>query len=388
VVFVAQFCFAGSEVIPRSGALRISLASPLNYQVVQRETRTEGTLVIAGTILPETRIVLPLDTLEVRLTGKSITGALPGEWQPLPFDPKVPSFRGELTVPAGGWYRLEVRAVRQGKPVTINVVEHVGVGEVFVIAGQSNAANYDEKKLATQTGLVAAYDGTNWQLATDPEPGAGGKKGSFMPPFGDEMVACFHVPVGLVPTAIGSTSVREWLPTGIRFSVLPTLTRNVVTVAAGRWESSGEIYDRFTRRMKQLGPHGFRAVLWEQGESDADQAPSRTLPGELYRQYLEKLIRDSRRATGWEMPWFVAQVSYHNPADTDSLDIRAAQKAVWRDGVALQGPDADTLAGYMRADHGTAVHMSAGGQKALAHLWFEKVTPWLEGQLGESGDKK
>jgi hypothetical protein len=321
---------------------------------------------------------LPLDSLEVRLTGES----LPGNWLPLPFDARVASFRREVNAPSGGWYRLEVRALAHGAPVTTNVVEHVGVGEVFVIAGQSNSANYGEEKNKTMTGLVAAFDGTNWQLAADPEPGAGGKKGSFMPPFGDEMAEHFHVPIGIVATGIGSTSVREWLPAGTRLSNLPPLTRNVVTVGDGQWESSGKIFEGFTAHMKELGPDGFRAVLWHQGESDAKQADdSRTLAGKFYTQYLEQLIRDSRREIGWEAPWFVAQVGYHNPADPTSPDIHAAQKAVCDDGLAILGPDTDTLTGDMREKNGTGIHLSAKGLKAHAHLWFEQVSPWLEQQL-------
>ena len=50
-------------------------------------------------------------------------------------------------------------------------------------------------------------------------------------------------------------------------------------------------------------------VLWHQGESDANQADkTRTLAGNLYREYLEKLIRDSRRETGWEAPWLEGQL--------------------------------------------------------------------------------
>ena len=369
--------------------LQIKLVSPVDFQVVQRQTPAAGKLMVAGTIWPASRNALPLDQLEVRITGKSSAGDLPGGWQALPFDARVASFRGILTVPAGGWYRCEVRALRRGEPVVTNVVEHVGIGEVFVIAGQSNSANYGEKKEATHTGLVAAFDGTNWQLARDPEPGAGGKKGSFMPLFGDEMVAHFHVPVGIVAMGIGSTSVREWLPAGVRFSILPPLTRNVVTIGADQWESSGRIFDNFTARMEELGTNGFRAVLWHQGESDAHQADaSRTLPGELYRQYLEQVIQDSRRLIGWNAPWFVAQASYHNPGDPGSPDLRAGQKAVWADGVALPGPDTDTLTGDMREKNGAGIHLNAQGLPAHAHLWFEKVSPWLEQQLGEPENKQ
>jgi len=382
-LIAANLCVAEDVV---ASAMRISLVSPLDYQVVQRATRAEGKLIVAGTILPETKTVLALDALEARLTGKSAAGDLPGQWQPLPFDARVASFRGELTVPTGGWYRLEVRALRNGAEILAAKVEHVGIGEVFVIAGQSNSANYGEQRQTNLTGFVAAFTGTNWQLAGDPEPGAGGTKGSFMPPFGDEMAEQFHVPIGVVATGIGSTSVREWLPAGTRLTILPPLTRNVVTVSNGQWEASGKIFESFTARMKQLGPNGFRAVLWHQGESDARQADAtRTLPGGLYRQYLEQLIRDSRQAIGWDAPWFVAQVSYHNPGDTASPDIRAAQKALWDDdGLALPGPDTDTLTGDMREKKGMGIHMSEKGLKAHAQLWFEKVSPWLEQQLDEA----
>ncbi|HTR43501.1 MAG TPA: sialate O-acetylesterase [Pseudomonadales bacterium] len=364
---------------------KLRLESPVDYQIFQRSSMEQGKLIVAGTFLPEAKDALPLDGLEARLTGKSFTGdVLSDKWQRLSFDARVASFRGALVAPAGGWYRLEVRALQQKTPLMTNTIEHVGIGEIFVIAGQSNSANYGEKKNQTVTGLVAAFNGTNWQLAADPEPGAGGKKGSFMPLFGDDMVEQFHVPIGIVAMGIGSTSVREWLPSGILFTKLPTLTRNVVTVGAGQWESSGKIFDTFAARMKQLGPNGFRAVLWHQGESDANQgSPQNTLPGGLYRQYLEQIILQSRREIGWNAPWFVAQVSYHNPDDTGTPDIPAAQKAVCDDGFAFPGPDTDVLTGQMREKNGEGIHLSAAGLKEHAQLWMDKVAPWLQRQLEE-----
>jgi hypothetical protein len=140
--------------------------------------------------------------------------------------------------------------------------------------------------------------------------------------------------------------------------------------------------------MKSLGTNGFRAVLWHEGESDARQADaSRTLPGDSYRQYLEQLIRESRQVIGWNAPWFVAQVSYHNPDDTSSPDIRAAQESVCKDGFALLGPDTDTLTGDMREKEGKGIHLSAKGLRAHADLWVKKVGPWLEDRLGEMGKR-
>ncbi len=363
--------------------LRISLSSPQDFQVAQRSTRAGGKLVIAGSIVAEPKGAELPDKLEARAVGQSPFGKLDAQWQPLPCDSRVAAFRGELNLPAGGWYRLEIRAFRKGVEVAATVVEHVGVGEVFVIAGQSNSANYGEEKQRAQTGLVAAFDGTGWQLAADPEPGAGGTKGSFMPLFGDEMAERLHVPVGIVAAGIGATSVREWLRSGTRLRGLPPLTRYVVTVGPGEWEPTGKLFSNFTDRMKQFGPNGFRAVLWHQGEADAHQAdPERTLPGELYRKDLEQLIRDARQACGWDAPWFVAQATYHSPDDARSPEIRAAQKSVWDDGVALPGPDTDALTGDMRDKGGKGIHLSAKGLKVHAQLWVEKVGPWLDRQLG------
>ncbi len=133
--------------------------------------------------------------------------------------------------------------------------------------------------------------------------------------------------------------------------------------------------------MKQLGPHGFRAVLWHQGESDANQGPTHTLPGHLYRLYMEQLIHDSRRQLGWDAPWFVAQATYHVPGDEASPDIRAAQKSLWDAGLALEGPDTDALKGQLRENKGQGVHFSGQGLRQHAARWVEKVAPWLETQL-------
>ena len=149
----------------------------------------------------------------------------------------------------------------------------------------------------------------------------------------------------------------------------------------GEWESKGRAFEMFTGRMKQLGPRGFRAVLWHQGESDANQRDAtRTLPGNLYRKYLEKVIRESRRAIGWDAPWFVAQVSYHVPGDESSPDIRAAQASLWKDGLAHEGPDTDAIKGAFREAGGKGVHFSGLGQREHAARWVEKVAPWLEQQ--------
>jgi hypothetical protein len=354
-----------------AGAAELVLTSPRDFQVVQRTTPTKGTLRLAGQLSEDA----PGDVVvETRLVG----GQADAAWRRL--DAKVAgrAISGQLEAPAGGWWRFEVRVSHAGRVLATGGVEHVGVGEVFVVAGQSNSANHGEEKQTPRSGRVATFDGANWRLAHDPQPGASGGGGSFLPPFADAVLANQNVPVGIVACGIGATSVREWLPKGATFPNPPTLTSRVEQLADGQWASKGAAFDMFVARMKALGPNGFRAVLWHQGESDANQKdPTRTLPGKLYREHLEQLIRESRRSIGWEAPWFVAQASYHVPGDEGSDDIRAAQASLWRDGLVLAGPDSDALKGDLRERGGQGVHFSSKGLREHGAKWAEKVIPWL-----------
>jgi len=354
-------------------AATLTLESPVDYQVFQQHAGHHGKVTLVGNFVEETASGY---SVEVRINelGKE------GRWIKAPGKFKTQSFTHTMEFPSGGWYRLEVRINNAGK-LTVETVEHVGVGEVFVVAGQSNSANHGEEKQNTMTGRVATFDGKAWKLSQDPQPGASGGGGSFLPPLGDELVKRFNVPVGFVACGIGATSVREWLPQGTRFPQPPTITSRLEKLPAGDWQSKGEAYSMLVNRMKQMGKKGFRAVLWHQGESDAHQGDStRTLPGSLYRQFMTQLIHESCKDIGWEAPWFVAQVSYHVPGDESWPDIREAQAALWKDGTAHEGPDSDSLKSEWRENGGKGVHFSGPGLREHARLWAEKLAPWLQKQ--------
>jgi hypothetical protein len=367
---VAPLLSHGAPPEHREKALRI--VWPVESAVVQRHSRAAGAIPVA------VRASLPAaGAIQAR-----VVLAADAPWQSLTRNGET--FTGLLAAPAGGWHRLEVRSVVEGAVVVEEAaVEKVGVGEVFVVAGQSNSANHGEERLAPATGRVVTLDPEGvWRVAADPQPGASGDGGSFLPALGDRLEAEFDVPIGLVACGIGATSVREWLPEGSRFPAPPTLTARVRPVAGGGFESDGEAFAMLVGRMKQLEPTGFRGVLWHQGESDANQQDrSRTLPGPLYEAMLGRVILAARVDLGRECPWFVARATYHVPGDESSTDIRAAQAAVCRDGLALPGPDTDALKGALRDSGGRGVHFSGAGQRRHAEAWFAAIAPWLEARL-------
>lgn len=353
----------------------VELLSPLENQVFQRATKASGPISIRGRVIASSLAGL-------RVEARLVVGGVAGAWRELPVEGGGGGFESVMEAPAGGWHRVEVRALSEGKSAAEAVVGRVGMGEVFVVAGQSNSANHGAERQKPRSPMVMAFDGHRWLPANDPQPGASGGGGSFLPPFGDEMAGRFGVPVGLVACGIGATSVREWLPAGVEFPNPPTLTGNVRQLEGGGWESSGSVFADFAARVKRLGPRGFRCVLWHQGESDANQRdPSRTLAGPLHRRLLEMLIRRVGSEIGWDAPWFVAQASYHAPGDEASPEIRAAQASLWADGVALEGPDTDQLKSEFRDEGGRGVHFSGAGLREHAARWVEKVAPWLERRL-------
>jgi hypothetical protein len=355
----------------------VELRSPKKFQVFQRRTApADGTLVIEG------RTTGFNGRLQFRLTGKSVIGDLPGNWKPIPPMSDVGHFQATAQVPAGGWYRLEVRSQNENPPRILATTEHVGIGEVFIVAGQSNSTNYGSERQKVQSGFVVSFDGESWRIADDPQPGVQDRsqKGSFIPPFGDAMYARYKVPIAIASAGCGSTSVRQWLPKGRAIDIHPTTNSFIRELAPGQWESSGQLYDGLLKRIRSLGPNGFRALLWHQGESDAGQARAgfadRQITADQYRQLMEELIRDAHKDAGWDFPWFVAQATYHSPADPSDEDFRAAQRALADCGLALAGPDTDALTAPLRA----GVHFNAKGLQAHGELWVKSVAPYLDRQ--------
>ena len=112
----------------------------------------------------------------------------------------------------------------------------------------------------------------------------------------------YHVPIGVAATGHSGTSINQWQP-------------------------GGELFLWTVGRMNELGSGGFRAVLWHQGESDVSMKSTE------YGRKLAALITESRKASGWDVPWFVAQASYNNPKEGKVASTRDAQKALWNSGI-------------------------------------------------------
>jgi hypothetical protein len=357
----------------------IELASPQDRQVFQRQSRAAGNILLQG------RLGIAGE-LQWKCTGTPLEGKLPIDWQTVTADPKTRDFKAAIAAPAGGWYRLELRVMQADKVAATRAVDHVGIGEVFIVAGQSNATNYGAEKQKPESDRVVSFDGTTWAPANDPQPGTHDHStgGSFIPAFGDALAKKYHVPIAIASTGHGATSVRQWLTKGEKIEVHPTLDSFVKTVGPNQWECTGALYDHLMKRVETLGPHGFRAILWHQGESDAGQARAgypadRQITGKQYHDLLKHLIESTQKQAGWKIPWFVAQATYHSEADPADEEFRAAQKSLADEAIAQLGPDTDAL----RKEYRAGVHFNPKGLKAHGQLWAQKVEAYLDKQFAK-----
>ncbi len=326
----------------------MTVMSPRNLQVFQRQTLTLGTVTLSG------RAQAKHDKVEFMVQGSPLAGKLPKGWQPIADDKVTGAFNQKVSMPAGGWYKLTLRSTLKGKVVGSQTIEKFGVGEVFVTAGQSNSTNCGQEKTKQTSGMVSSFSGTDWRIADDPQPGPhdNSQGGSPWPAFGDAMYAKYKVPIGLAVTGHGGTSVNQWQP-------------------------GDELHNWMMNRINQLGVGGFRAVLWHQGESDVQMDP------EEYVMKMTRAINASTKLAGWQYPWIVAQVSYHNENNPSWPNTRLAHKLLWDRGIALEGPDTDTLTGDMRDYDGKGIHFSPKGLSVHGKMWAKCVQNWLDKVLSK-----
>lgn len=183
-------------------------------------------------------------------------------WTPCECDGK--SWSATLRVPEGGLYRFEA-CVQRYDPYWANKVKcvyHVGVGDIYVTAGQSNMTGYgrDSAYDPPSLGVHALANNGSWGIAVHPladsvdsmfgyPEGATGTSPALS--FARNLRNRLGVPVGIIPTAVGGTSLSQWDP-----------------------EGDGGCYREMLRRLELVGD--FKGFVWFQGCSDANGSDAPT----------------------------------------------------------------------------------------------------------------
>jgi len=342
----------------------LQLYGPSNHEVIQREywvpqfdyvNRAAGR--VRGFAYVEIKLDAPelgFDRAELQIFQQD--GRVVDDWKSIELRRKDNSLFYRLAVPAGGWYTVKLRLLKEKTVMSEGASEPFGVGEVFVVAGQSYATNCNDKlfevKEPQQRVVCWDHQSKAWRTANDPQSVVDGTKdGSIWPLVGDELVSLFDVPVAFVNVAYGGTSSEQWLPGG-------ALHKNLVE-ACGKTQK-------------------FRGVLWQQGESDViDKRPT--------EKYVQNLIQIRDSVFGAEKPkprWWIAKSTLHPTVYVDPNHehaIRRGYDILVREHQFEAGPDTDRLGGVNRGGPESRRHFSEIGQINAAKLWamtlYHDLTP-------------
>ncbi len=356
----SQFC-AGQS---------ISLSAPIDRSVVQRNNSGTTSVWVTGQFLnvPSQFTNAQYEVLQLNTQTGNVTGTAQA-WSGFSAD-QYGLFRFSVSLSAG-WYQINVQATVNGSVQSASA--KVGVGDVFYIAGQSNAqgvTNTSTVNQAAYDGVVADQSYENCQMQMPRFPymqsiqqnygiGTQGPTSWCYSVLGNYLVDnAGGFPVAFFNGGQSATYIQNWLdaadnqPTYYWFNG----SRNVCASDPGQNSYYiGQPYRAFKNLLNlQGGLFGARGVIWHQGEADNQQGTTTT----EYEGRFNTLVQRFRSEVGnYSLPCWIAKATYDesrnglsdakgNPAHNSPVwePVRMAQGNTSGQAPNQPGPDTDQIA--------------------------------------------
>lgn len=277
-----------------------------DWQIFQQNGNGTADIVLSGhyvecRVLPKFPVTVVKDgrgpqSLQVRVV-REMDGSVVIDWIPARLLEKEKWKITLCSVPAGGLYRIETCLFYSSWDVRMctrgDMRHHLGVGDVFLIAGQSNAAGRSKAPVCDEPHPAVHVMRPNgrWDMASHPlgettdmlladnfenhNPGH-----SPWLHFAKILQREQGYPIGLVPSACGGTPLSWWMD-----------------------REQGNLLDCAAQLVRMAGG-AVRAVLWSQGEGDAgEEAVS-------YDKRLKTFLEMARCVLGNEkLPFLIVQTN-------------------------------------------------------------------------------
>ncbi len=368
---------------------QLTITFPATRAVFQRDNANQSTLYIGGTFSD------CVDQLEARVVPRVAGQGTATGWTLIKIAPEGGQFYGSINV-SGGWYNLEVRSVVGGNVTGTATVERVGVGEVFLVAGQSNATGGDGlpngpsatddrvnsvnfQNFNSNNGTIQPYSSVQLpcpefvHLDAEVKTAPFGNYAWCWGIFGDSIAKKLNVPVMIFNAGWAGSAMFNW-----QESIDP----NATTVSTfGNPYPTGLPFGHLRLALNYyIAQQGYRAVLWHQGEADNFIENSR----EGYRNGLRSIIEASRSLSGKpNLAWVVARASRFTKdgnsriwqpvidAQNDVIGVNGSDPNLVLPNV-FPGPQTDPLEGpaFRTSDN---IHFTGNGLVVLAQVWVASL---------------
>ena len=310
----------------------VALTSGLvDYQVLQRSSNNQARTEVAGSIGS-----IRAGIVEVRLLRRGRT-VVPFDWLKVG---KMKEGRWEATldkIPTGGPYDLQFRfRDEEGHLLGRASVHQILVGDLWVLGGQSNMHGRGSLQGAVSPNeQVHSFDlSDRWQVAKEPVGisfnatdlvhAARDQNGQRIQrtaeeiarlegnqttgtgpglAFASRLVEHTGVPVGLIPCALGGSSLEQWN-------------------ADHKKQGGGSLYGAMLRRTQAVGGR-VAGMLWYQGETDAIQEAAAPLYLQGFRRLVASIRADLNHPS---LPFYYVQIGRFIGSDAEGINtVRVAQ---------------------------------------------------------------
>lgn len=318
----------------------ITVLSPTNFKTFQR-SGTTGNISINGTYTGTPT------SIEASFNG--------GSYATITASPSGGTFNGTLTSQAQGQGTLTVRFTNNTS--VSNSKSYVGIGEVFLVAGQSNGSGRgsSNQTYSSTDGFKAVLFGNDyvWKELVDPYDSPTGQidtvssdstaGGSWVVLLATEIMNQTHVPVAFIPSCLSGTGLTDW--------AVPTNHQDRTTLYGSA------VY-------RSLQTNGIRAVLWWQGEHEANAGNTQAYYYDNFSPIAVAFKADLNAKT---MP-----IKLQNSAgipDGQETPILAAIGQAWLDtATVLPGPDVSDITSDDTFHLITTPHLQTAADRWFAAL--------------------
>lgn len=362
---------------------QVSVSFPPSRVVFQRNQSGNANVYITGICTGN-----QVHRIEARLKTR---GGEPGSgvnWTTITTDLTNGVFSGFLTS-TGGRFDLEVRGMNNGnQQIGSSVtIEKVGVGEVFLIVGHSNAAAAEGAVTGSTSDMVNSMNpnadpGLRNQYLQSGSP-------EHLPPLipthlcqncgiapmadqpwfwsklGDLLVEALNVPILFYSAAFGGSNMGHFQKAAYDIPFDHGFIKYDIRMP----------YVNIRNTMSKYAPRtGLRAVLSAHGVNDGDTDG----PGFYSRS--QQVVQKMRDEAGFQaLPWLVATSCYNNGIRQDITD--AQNQLINNDPYTFRGANLNAIGNEGRYD---GLHFNEQGQSMAASLWRDAIVDPSENILANA----
>jgi hypothetical protein len=291
---------------------------PQDWEIIQQENGI-GEIKLAG------EYYFPLDSVEHKIYARIVreeNGDIVIPWTECQIYSENKWSILFNNIPVGGLYRIETGISHANENWHIewaargDIIHHVGVGDIYLIAGQSNAVGFAKDPIydPPEIGIHVLKNSGRWDLASHPlndstntihEENMDRVNPGHAPylSFAKMLKRDLGIPIGLIPSALNSSPLRRWNP-----------------------HEEGDLYRNAINTVKLTGGR-IRGILWYQGCSDAIDGTCDT-----YMERFENMVSHFREdLNDKKLPVFTVQINRNTEPSNYLLDqswgkIREAQR--------------------------------------------------------------